>query len=58
MGYIMEIWKDGNVEKLTVRPWLHCPEIDEYDEISLEKVIGTYENKDELDVGDKILYTV
>jgi hypothetical protein len=54
----MDIWKDGNVEKLTVRPWLHCPEIDEYDEISLEKVIGTYENKDELDVGDKIIYTV
>lgn len=44
--------------QLVVRPWLHCPEIDEYDEISLEKVIGTYENKDELDVGDKILYTV
>lgn len=43
---------------LVVRPWLHCPEIDEYDEISLEKVIGTYEDKNELSVGDKIIYTV
>jgi len=58
VGYIMEIWKDGNVEKLTVRPWLHCPEIDEYDEISLDQVVGTLEDKSELEIWDKIMYTV
>jgi len=56
--YIMETWKDGKVEKLTVRPWLHCPEIDGYDEISVEQVIGTYGKTREWAIGDKILYTV
>lgn len=54
----METWKDGKMEGLVVRPVLHCPEIDSYDEISLKKVIGTFEKKSELAIGDKILYTV
>ena len=58
IGYIMEIWKDGKMEKLTVRPRLHCPEIDSYDEIGLDQVIGTFEEKDELEIGDKIVYTL
>ena len=43
---------------LVVRPILHCPEIDSYDEISLKQVIGTFEKKEQLEIGDKILYTV
>ncbi len=54
----MELWKEGNVQKLTVRPWLHCPDIDSYDEISLEQVIDTFEDTDTLAVGHKIVYTV
>jgi hypothetical protein len=54
----MEIWKEGKVEKLTVRPWLHCPEIDGYDEISVGQVIEIYGKKSKLAIGDKIVYTV
>ncbi|MEI6671852.1 MAG: hypothetical protein WCL02_00350 [bacterium] len=35
---------------LVVRPTLHCPEIDSYDEISLEQIIGTFEETNELAV--------
>jgi tRNA A37 methylthiotransferase MiaB len=58
VGYIMEIWKEGKIEKLTVRSWLHCPEIDGYDDISLDQVIASFEKKDVLDIGDKIIYSV
>lgn len=34
----MEIWNDGKIEKLTVRPRLNCPEIDEVDEINLKQI--------------------
>ncbi|MCX6824888.1 MAG: MiaB/RimO family radical SAM methylthiotransferase [candidate division SR1 bacterium] len=59
-GYIMEIdtAKNGKIEMLIVRPVLHCPEIDGYDEVSLEQVVGTLEKENELGVGDKIVYTV
>jgi ribosomal protein S12 methylthiotransferase len=50
IGYIMETRKDGKVEKLTVRPRLHCPEIDSYDEISVDHVLGMYEDKPELTI--------
>lgn len=54
IGYIMEIYgKD-----LVVRPWLHCPEIDSYDEIPLKNVIAAFDGKNELEIGDKIIYTV
>ncbi len=48
----------GGEVTLLVRPRLHCPEIDIYDEISLNQVIGTFEKKNELEIGDKIVYTV
>lgn len=59
-GYIMEIdtAKNWKIEMLIVRPVLHCPEIDGYDEVSLEQVVGTLEKENELGVGDKIVYTV
>jgi len=53
IGYIMEMY----TWTLVVRPRLHCPEIDSYDEISEKQIIWTFE-KNELAVGDKILYTV
>ena len=48
----------GGEVTLVVRPWLHCPEIDSYDEIDVKQVIGTYEEKSELEIGDKIVYLV
>jgi hypothetical protein len=37
---------------------LHCPEIDSYDEISVDHVLGMYEDKPELTIWDKIQYKV
>ena len=54
----MEI-KDKKQETiLEVRPVLHCPEIDPYDNISLEQVIGVENNKTSLEIWDKISYIV
>ena len=43
---------------LIVRPWLHAPEIDSYDKISLHQIIEVFDEKNELEIGDKIVYTV
>lgn len=66
IGYITEIeilnphsrTRNGKMERLVIRPILHCPEIDAVDEIILEQVIGVYEDKSELEIGDKIVYVV
>jgi len=50
----MEIYKDT----LVVRPRLHCPEMDSYDEISVKNIVGTFDRKNELEIGDKIVYSV
>ena len=57
-GYIMDILKKWKTEKLLVRPLLHAPEIDGYDEIGLKQVTGVFNEKNELEIGDKIVYTV
>lgn len=44
--------------QLIVRPLLHAPEIDGYDEIGLRQVTGVFDEKNELEVWDKIVYTV
>lgn len=43
---------------MVVRPWLNCPDIDEVDEISVKHVVATFDGKKELEIGDKIVYTV
>jgi ribosomal protein S12 methylthiotransferase len=54
--YIMWFkWTESN-PTIIVRPWLHAPEIDSYDEISLNKIIWAYSEDGELDVGVKIEY--
>ncbi|MCF7835446.1 MiaB/RimO family radical SAM methylthiotransferase [Candidatus Gracilibacteria bacterium] len=73
IGYIMDIQTNlssltkevagmkGTTEDLktliTVRPQLHAPEIDPYDEIKLEQITGVFEDKD-LEIGDKIVYKI
>jgi hypothetical protein len=47
-----------SISSLVVRPQLHCPEIDSYDEITVKQIIWTFEKKSELEIGDKIMYTV
>ena len=56
-GYIMEITTHKGQPLITVRPQLHAPEIDPYDEIWLEQIVWTYGNE-ELEIGDKIVYIV
>jgi hypothetical protein len=53
----IENWK-LKIKNLVVRPRLHCPEIDEYDDISLKQVIWIFEEKNELEIWDKIVYKV
>ena len=48
---------DGKVEMLTARPSLHCPDIDAYDEISVDQVNAVFAKKKGLAIGDKIEYT-
>lgn len=54
--FYSEFWTLNS--ELIVRPWLNCPEIDELDEIPIKNVIGTFEKKKELEIGDKIVYTL
>jgi len=51
-------WFKGTEENPTiiVRPWLHAPEIDSYDEIKLDQIKWAYSENWELDVGIKIEY--
>jgi hypothetical protein len=54
--YIMWFkWTEEN-PTIIVRPWLHAPEIDNHDEISLNKIIWSYSEDGELDLGVKIEY--
>lgn len=46
-GYIMDYYDD----ELVIRPELHCPEIDAYDEISPDQII-----KGTIDIWEKITY--
>lgn len=60
IGYItdMELLKNWNIKNIVVRPTLHCPEIDTYDTLSFDQVLWTFEQKDTLEIWDKILYKV
>lgn len=56
-----EIWYVMDIEDswlIIVRPWLHAPEIDSYDEISYEQIIALFDNEKEIGIGSKIMYTL
>ena len=40
---------------LTIRPEIHCPEIDSVDEVKLENVIACFDGE-EIEVGSKVEY--
>ena len=48
----------GKIETLTIRPRLHAPEIDSYDEIKRDQVLATFDSATEANIGDKIVYIV
>lgn len=54
-----EIWYVMDIEDswlLIVRPWLHAPEIDSYDEIKQRQVIASFAPTKKIAIGDKIIY--
>lgn len=53
-GYIMDFDND----EITVRPKLHAPEIDPYDEIKLNQITWKYWENSELEIWDKIIYKI
>lgn len=57
-GYIMNIKEKKEKTILEIRPLLHCPEIDSYDNISFDQITWVENDKTELEIGDKISYIV
>jgi len=59
VGYIVNYSALWTIHaKLTIRPRLHAPEIDSYDEISREQVLATFDSATEANIGDRIVYIV
>ena len=60
VGYITEIYSKPWTQnsELIVRPWLNCPEIDDVDEIPVKNIVAMFDEKKELEIGDKIVYTL
>ncbi|HPC34389.1 MAG TPA: MiaB/RimO family radical SAM methylthiotransferase [Candidatus Absconditabacterales bacterium] len=55
-GYVMGFKGREKDPTIIVRPWLHAPEIDSYDEIKLGDILGIHGDDDGIDIGSKILY--
>ena len=55
-----QIWyvQDFDEEKLVVRPYLHCPEIDEVDTIKYENITWIYNEDGTIDIGELVEYKI
>ena len=54
--FIMWFEWDEKDPVIIVRPWLHAPEIDEYDQIKLKNIKWIFSDDENLDIWSKILY--
>jgi hypothetical protein len=54
--YIMWFEWDENDPTIIVRPRLHAPEIDEYDQIKLKNITWIFSDDENLDIWYKIQY--
>ena len=54
--YIMWFEWNRNDPTIIVRPWLHAPEIDEYDKIKLKNIKWIFSDTENLDIWCKIQY--
>ena len=54
--YVMWFEWDENNPTIIVRPRLHAPEIDEYDQIKLKNIIWIFSDNENLDIWSKIQY--
>jgi len=52
------MWFEWNEKDpiIVIRPWLHAPEIDEYDKIKLKNIKWIFSDDENLDIWSKILY--
>ena len=57
-GFIVDISEKKDTIKLTVRPRLHCPEVDAYDKITADQILNIPNPDWTIDVGDMIEYVV
>jgi ribosomal protein S12 methylthiotransferase len=55
-GYVQNIYQDKKQTILSVRPRLHCPEIDEVDDIPLQQVTSCDDT--EITIESRIMYTI
>jgi hypothetical protein len=53
-----QVWyvQDYDNEKLIVRPYMHCPEIDETDEIKYEDITWVFNDTWEIDLWELVKY--
>jgi len=58
LNELNKIQKDYNNEKLNVRPYMHCPEIDETDEIKYEDITWVFNDTWEIDLGELVKYKI
>jgi len=54
--YVMWFEWEEKDPVIIVRPWLHAPEIDEYDEIKLKNIKWIFSDDENLDIWSKVLY--
>ena len=54
--FVMWFEWDEKDPTIIVRPWLHAPEIDEYDKIKLKNIKWIFSDDEILDIWSKILY--
>lgn len=54
--FVMWFEWDENDPIIIIRPWLHAPEIDEYDKIKLKNIKWIFSDNENLDIWSKILY--
>lgn len=57
IGFVEDVFQKWKQIFLSVRPELHCPEIDSIDEISLDLVLASL-SWDEIEIGSKIEYVL
>jgi hypothetical protein len=55
IGFVEWICEEKGQIFLTIRPELHCPEIDSVDDVKLEKVIQCFDGE-EIEIGSKVEY--
>ena len=57
IGFVEWIREEKSQIFLSIRPEIHCPEIDSVDDVELENVIGCFDGE-EIEIGSRVEYVV